>query len=93
MNNNFEFLKQTEDNWCGSYKMDGELFVKVKFGWTGPNPKIGQGQYRVGVWGNDDFGMIKDFNTESDCVNMLMEVIQLPLVNIELLETLGFETF
>lgn len=93
MNNNFECLKQTDDNWCGSYQMDGKSFVKIKFGWTGPNPKIGNGKYRVGVWGNDDFGMTKDFQNELDCVNMLLDVIQMPKVNIDILETMGFEIF
>ena len=88
-----EVYKQTDDNWCGNYKVVGDCrvsdIVEVSFCQTGPNPPI-NGDWRVCVWGNDDLGMEMDFDNETTALNMFYQVIELDKVNMSLLKKLGF---
>lgn len=84
-----------EDEWAGNYSLDNgyKNLVRVVFGRPYPN-----NSWRVGVWGNDDFGMIKDFNfkdgqTEVDADKCFLQIISLKIVSQDVLTELGFEIF
>lgn len=80
-----------EDEWCGNYSLNDKRYtnlVRVVFG--RPQPKD---SWRVGVWGNDDFGMVKDFNVEEDADKCFLQIISLKIISIDILTELGFETF
>lgn len=84
----FECFKETKENWCGSYEMGDKLYLRVKFSWLMPS-----NQWRVGVWGNDDFGMTFDSESKDIALNTFYEVVKLQLVTQDKLEDMGFETF
>lgn len=80
-----------EDEWAGNYSLNDRRhtnLVRVVFG--RPQPKD---SWRVGVWGNDDFGMVKDFNIEEDADKCFLQIISLKIISIDALIELGFETF
>lgn len=85
-----------EDEWAGNYSLNDRRYtnlVRVVFG--RPQPKD---SWRVGVWGNDDFGMVKDFNvkdgqTEEDADKCFLQIISLKIVSQDILTELGFEIF
>jgi hypothetical protein len=85
-----DVFKRTEDNWCGNYAEDDLDLVNVSFGHTGPDPKNGNGQYRVCTWGTDDCGMEMDFTDETKALNTFYVVIGLEFVNFQNLKELGF---
>ena len=89
-------FKQTNDEWYGNYKIEDDCrvygLVEVKFTQTGPDPKYGLGEWRVCVWGNDDFGMERDFIDEDEALNIFYQVIGWDYVNVDPLKTLGFIT-
>jgi len=78
--------KKTSDNWCPNYNYD---FVMVSFCQTGPNPPI-NGEWRVCVWGADDFGMERDFKNKDEAWQVFIEVISLDNVTIDELKLLEF---
>ena len=85
-----EVLKKTNDNWCGSYTVNGYgpdklMFVEVVF-----NGNIGDGVWRTCVWGNDDCGMEFDCATETECWNKFLQVIGMDFVDMVALRELGF---
>jgi len=91
-----EVLKPTNDDWCGSYIVQGwpsstgpglveQMFVEVTF-----NGMIGGGTWRTCVWGNDDCGMEFDCSTEAECWNKFLQVIGMKSVDREALRELGF---
>lgn len=59
-------FKRTDDDWYGNYKIaddkrhEGKGYVEVSLLSLGPDAKYG---YRVCVWGNDDCGMERDFES------------------------------
>lgn len=85
-----------EDQWCGNFVLNDHRntnVVRVVFG--RPMPR---NSWRVGVWGNDGFGLVKDFstlngNTEEDADKCFFEVISLKIITQDILYSLGFETF
>lgn len=89
-----EVFKRTDDNWYGSYKIDEDsrvnMLVEVIFTQTGPDPKNGNGEWRVCVWGNDDYGMEIDFTDETTAWNIYLQVIGWEVVNIDSLKSIGF---
>jgi hypothetical protein len=91
-----EVLKPTNDDWCGSYIVQGwpsstgpglveQMFVEVIF-----NGMIGGGTWRTCVWGNDDCGMEFDCSTEAECWNKFLQVIGMESVDMVALRELGF---
>jgi hypothetical protein len=76
-------FKQTKENWHPSYKLDGwyhgsqeTYLVEVsllKLGAYDSKPP----QWRVCVWGGDDFGMERDYNYEdkAQAVRMFMAIL------------------
>lgn len=85
--------KETDDDWYGNYRVEGDdrvsNLVCVSFTQTGPNPPI-NGDWRVCVWGNDDFGMERDFEDEATALNIFYQVVGWPKVNQILLRDMGF---
>ncbi len=92
-----EVLVHVSDNWCGNYEGD-MIRVHVSLNWV---PSLNYHFVRIGAWGNDDLGMIKDFNDENyenlvKKYNELCETFlkQLPeTVNQEWFLEQGFEYF
>jgi len=84
-----QVFKPTNDNWCGSYKLDGihnsVMLVEVIF-----NGNIGNGVWRTCVWGNDDCGMEFDCDSEAKCWNMFLQVIGMKFVDMVAVRDLGF---
>ncbi len=71
-------FKKTNDDWYGNFVLDNHAktrLVEVSFTQTGPDPKNGNGEWRVCVWGNDDCGMERDFEDESEALNCFYQVI------------------
>jgi len=79
-------LKPTNDDWHPNYP--GNL-VKVSLTQTGPNPPI-NGDFRVCVWGRDDFGMERDFKDRTEAQEMYRTVTNLSFVDKLALKSLGF---
>jgi hypothetical protein len=49
--------------------------------------------YRVSVWGNDDFGIMKDFRTHEEAKKVFNELDTLSYINHSDLYDRGFERF
>jgi len=49
--------------------------------------------YRVSVWGNDDFGMDRDFTTHLEAKKMFNQLDRMSYINQKDLFDLGFERF
>ena len=90
-----EVLKPTNDDWCGSYTVNGynsvgeTMFVEVIF-----NGNISGADeaplYRTCVWGNDDCGMEFDSYLEGEVWNKFLQVIGMEFVDMEKLREIGF---
>ena len=96
MNKRIEVLKKTNDEWYGSYSVQGwpsstnigtveQMFVLVVF-----NGMLGDGTWRTCVWGNDDLGMEYDCDNEAECWNKFVQVIGMDYVDMLTLRVLGF---
>jgi hypothetical protein len=83
--NRVDAFKRTSDEWYPNYH---EL-VKVSFCQTGPYPPE-NGDWRVCAWGNDDFGMEKDFRDREEAWACFLAVISLNDVTVDRLRELGF---
>ena len=86
-------MKRTQDNWHPNYN---KHYVKVTFhGNICGYDKTLIPCYRVSVWGNDDFGMDRDFEKEWEAKDMFRKITtrKLKFVNVEYLESLLFNIF
>jgi hypothetical protein len=91
-----EVLKQTSDDWYGSYHIEDwykgkekQMFVEVVF--NGDISLPGETPiWRTCVWGNDDCGMEYDCDTEAEAFNKFLQVIGQESVTREFLSSLGF---
>jgi len=83
-----EVFKRTQDDWYGNYKVVGDQrvsdLVEVSFLNLMPSG------WRVCVWGNDDCGLERDFESESEAWNIFLQVIGMESVNKQPLRDLGF---
>jgi hypothetical protein len=83
-----EVFKRTQDDWYGNYKVVGDQrvsdLVEVTFMNLLPTG------WRVCVWGNDDFGLECDFESEAEAWNIFLQVIGQEFVNQQALRDLGF---
>ena len=90
-----EVLKPTQDNWHGSYSVDGyngvrnHMFVEVIFNGN-ISPPGETPLFRTCVWGNDDCGMEFDSYLEGEVWNKFLQVIGMKFVNRDELIKLGF---
>jgi len=94
---NTSVYKRTSDDWYPSYTLTQRVrsgeplkLVEVKFTQTGPDPKSGNGEWRVCVWGGDDCGMERDFADENEARAIFHEVIYLDDVTMAALRKYGF---
>lgn len=93
--NRVEVLKPTNDNWCGSYTVDGyngvrkQMFVEVIFNGN-ISPPSDVPMFRTCVWGNDDCGMEFDSHLEGEVWNKFLQVIGMQFVDMVALRELGF---
>lgn len=79
-------MKKTQDDWHPNFEGNK---VRVRLIWLGPDYE----NYRVCVWGADDFGMEKDFIDGDNYVTALSTFQLLCMkeyVNIADLKKLGF---
>jgi hypothetical protein len=82
-------FKKTKDNWCGNYKIidNREVFDLVEVSFM----QLLSGEWRVCVWGNDDFGVERDFKDQTAAFVVFQAIIQEEYVNKNTLLTCGFE--
>jgi hypothetical protein len=85
MNKREPIFKPTTDDWYGNYEVDT---CKLKY-----LGKLSDGKFRVAVWGNDDFGIEKDFDTESEAIDMFDKLAKYEVINHQDLYDLGFVVF
>jgi len=87
-----EHFKNTKDDFHGNYKSNQ---VKVIYhGCINPyklNPN--EFIYRTSVWGNDDLGIMKDFDNHLDAKRLFNTINSLKYVNKQDLLDLGMEYF
>lgn len=87
-------MMPTLDEWCPNHKLENHPSgltegVQVSFIELMPfrnNPKL----WRVCVWGNDDLGMERDYESRTDALAMYNQVIALDTVDKHELTTFGF---
>ena len=92
--NNITVFKDTSDDFHGNY-FNHLVRVEIKINISPPTRQMVS---RVSVWGNDDFGFIKDFecvyeNDPLKALDLFYKVIALKGVTIDSLIKLGFEQF
>lgn len=81
-----EVFKQTQDDWYDNYKVVGGAGVSDLVKVTFMNLQSG---WRVCVWGNDDYGLECDFESEAKAWNIFLQVIGMEFVNQQALRDLG----
>ncbi|MGD9670284.1 MAG: hypothetical protein AB7U75_14800 [Hyphomicrobiaceae bacterium] len=86
-----EVFKEVPQDWYGNFRIandaryEGKRFVSVKCG------KLPLGRdWRVSVWGNDDFGMEYDVELEGVARSIFNTVVNTPDLTQEKLEAIGF---
>lgn len=89
-----QVFKRTQDDWYGNYKIAVDQrvsdLVEVTFMnlLPGPTPT----GWCVCVWGNDDYGLERDFESETEAWNIFLQVIGMEFVNQQALRDMGFIT-
>jgi len=81
----------TDDNWYGNWDNN-----TVKLIYNGALYPVRHGRiilYRVSAWGNDDFGINKDFSSELEAKAVFEKLSKLEILNQKDLYDIGFETF
>ncbi len=81
--------KLTSDDWYPSTKTDDGMLVCISFSKLGTTHLP---TWRVCAWGDDDFGLEKDFTSEADAWVCFLEVIGYKDVTHDSLRKLGFVT-
>ena len=91
-----DVFKRTTDDWYPSYTLSNwnkgvanQKLVEVSFCQTGPIPPV-TGEWRVCVWGGDDYGMEKDFTEVNAAWFCFLDVIGLDDVTMLALSERGF---
>lgn len=86
-----DVFKLTDDDWHGSYIIKGwhngvenPKLVTVTFTW------LTDGNWRVCVWGNDDFGLERDYANENEAWEMFQLLLEQEKVNTGWLKSNGF---
>jgi len=82
-----EIFKNTHDNWCGNW--DGDQ-VKLSYHGNIEPIKTKPPVFRVSCWGNDDFGMERDFSIEGDAIEMYEMLSHKVVIDQDTLDLLGF---
>jgi len=84
-----KIFKETDDDWFGNWP--GNL-IEVSCSLNSPTLNERKFQ-RVGCWGNDNYGLIKDFDNKEDALNTFRQIITWSKVNQEDLFRIGFKEF
>lgn len=85
-----EILIDTNDDWYPNYPNNQ---VQLSYhGCINPWETKDKQVYRVSCWGNDDFGIEKDFGREDDAIHIYNSLKILPVINHSTLYNLGFIT-
>lgn len=66
-------FKPTNDDW---YPCHPENTVKLCY-----IGKLSDGKYRVAAWGNDDYGLEQDFETEREAISIYERLGRYPFIN------------
>lgn len=80
-------IKETKDNFCGNYGKNENL-VEVRFCYSYPNKN-----WRVDVWGDDDFGIIFETKDRDEALSMFNKLCEMEFIEQEELYKLGFVNF
>lgn len=84
-----EMFKETLEDWHPSYILNQGTASEIKLVRVTLLGPMSDGQYRVCVWGNDDFGM--DFDSTQDaCVKMYEHLCGVATIQKSALKKLGF---
>lgn len=89
--------KPTKDNFCPSlivgradhWFSDNEKLVRVNYHGNISYKESDKPCFRVSVWGTDDFGLEKDFESDQEAINLFMQIIQEETLSIQYLRTIG----
>lgn len=88
-----EVYKKTTDDWCPSLASQyADLnFVRVAFLKLETYDKYHAEQWRVCCWGEDDFGMERDYDSESEAWTTFLQILGWEDVTVKrLMDELGF---
>lgn len=81
-----DVYKDTQDDWYPSFRLnDRHDLVRCSFF------PLGDGLWRVCVWGNDDAGVERDFDNKDQAKAVWDAVLRMEHVNRDLLEALHFQ--
>lgn len=85
-----EMFKETRDEWCPNYKIPGDLRIDRKSFVRVAMMNLSDGQHRVCVWGMDDMGMERDFQSKGAAKDMYKRLAMMPSIEVSTLRTHGF---
>jgi hypothetical protein len=80
-----EVFKKTNDDWYGNYENNTCKLIYIG--------QLSDDLFRVAVWGNDDFGIYKDFETEKEAIEIFEKLKETKVINHKDLYDLGFAIF
>lgn len=86
------FLKKTDDNWYGNVNGDS-VEITLHYIKAPALLKDGKKFWKISCWGNDDYGIFKDFFSSKEAMDTFFELKKLPKVNKQYLFDRGFEVF
>lgn len=87
-----DVFKETQDEWCPNFKFDydnSQNFVRLSLLELEPyqnDPKL----YRVCVWGADDDGMEKDYDTLDEAYKIFAFLVAHKYIDKPVLKKMGF---
>ena len=87
-----EVYKKTHDDWYPAFEMAGEKLVEVSFIQLNPWRPVEERVWLVCVWGDDDFGMEREFKPDEENLarSIFLNVIEEEYVDVKFLLSLGF---
>lgn len=85
-------FKEVNEDWYSNYHIADDVrytgkYVSIRIS------KLFDGLFRVCVWGNDDLGMDRDFEVESDAVKMFQTLVIVEELTKQFLSENGFGYF
>lgn len=90
-------FKKTNENWYANYKIEKDMrhvdekYVHVSFLKLPKLYEEDEPEFRVCVWGNDDYGMELDSTDESFLKQIYLDICLQEVVNSDYLRKLGFK--
>ena len=85
-------FKEVNEDWYGNYSIANDQrylgkYVSIRIS------KLFGGQFRVCIWGNDDLGMDRDFEEESDAIATFQKIMLVEDLTKQYLKDNGFGYF